>query len=105
MFGRDVRRLRPNLLIEGLDGKAEREWAGATLQVADTEIRLADLRARWLMTTYDPDTIAQDPEVLRDIVRRFGGRLCLNAAVVRTGRLREGDPVTARSLPPPAAGT
>jgi len=45
------------------------------------------------MTTYDPDTIEQDHDVLHDIVRRFGGRLCLNASVTQAGRVREGDVV------------
>jgi uncharacterized protein YcbX len=93
MFGRDVRRLRPNLLIEGVDRIAERQWQGATLCLPDAEIRLVDLRARCVMTTYDPDTAGQDSEVLKDIVRRFGGRICLNASVTRAGRVREGDPV------------
>jgi hypothetical protein len=31
--------------------------------------------------------------VLRDIVRRFGGRLCLNAQVTRPGHVQEGDTV------------
>jgi MOSC domain-containing protein YiiM len=31
--------------------------------------------------------------VLRDIVRRFGGRLCLNAHVIRPGQVAEGDTV------------
>jgi hypothetical protein len=42
------------------------------------------------MTTYDPDTAEQDPHVLRDIVRRFDGQLCLNAAVTRAGRIEIG---------------
>jgi hypothetical protein len=45
------------------------------------------------MTTYDPDTAEQDPGALRDIVRRFGGRLCLNAHVIRSGQVKEGDAV------------
>ena len=45
------------------------------------------------MTTYDPDSAAQDADVLRDIVRRFGGRLCLNTAVTRGGRVAIGQPV------------
>jgi hypothetical protein len=45
------------------------------------------------MTTYDPDTGEQDPGVLRDIVRQFGGRLCLNAHVIRPGRVHEEDRV------------
>jgi uncharacterized protein YcbX len=90
MFGRDVRRLRPNLMIGGVDAAAERHWSGAMLRLPDAEIRLADLRDRCVMTTYDPDTATQDPDVLRDIVRRFGGQLCLNAAVTRAGRVEVG---------------
>jgi uncharacterized protein YcbX len=93
LFGRDVRRLRPNVLIEGVGGNVDHEWAGAMLRAPGAEIHLADVRARCVMTTYDPDTTEQDPEILRDIVRRFGGRLCLNAAVARPGRIRAGDPV------------
>ena len=90
MFGRDVRRLRPNLMIGGVEGTAERQWSGAVLRFPEAEVGLADLRSRCVMTTYDPDTAAQDPEVLRDIVRRFGGQLCLNAAVLRAGRVDVG---------------
>jgi hypothetical protein len=90
MFGRDVRRLRPNLVIGGVDGMAERTWPGATLRLPESEIALADLRGRCVMTTYDPETTEQDPGVLRDIVQRFGGRLCLNAAVARAGRVEVG---------------
>jgi uncharacterized protein len=93
MFGRDVRRLRPNILIGGVHEAAERSWTGATLRLPRADIALVDLRGRCVMTTYDPDTGEQDPGVLRDIVRRFGGRLCLNAHVIRSGRLEEGDPV------------
>ena len=34
-FGRDVRRLRPNILIGGVEGVAEFGWAGAELHVGD----------------------------------------------------------------------
>ena len=93
MFGRDVRRLRPNILIGGVRGTAERQWMGAALRLPRAEIGLADLRGRCVMTTYDPDTGKQDPGVLRDIVRRFGGRLCLNAHVIRAGHVEAGDGV------------
>jgi uncharacterized protein YcbX len=93
MFGRDVRRLRPNIFIGGVDGAAERRWPGATLRLPRAEVAIADLRGRCVMTTYDPDTGEQDLGVLRDIVRRFGGRLCLNAHVTRPGPVQEGDTV------------
>lgn len=92
-FGRDVRRLRPNILISGVEGQAERGWEGRELHIGEVVIRLDSLRARCPMTTVDPDTITRDPEVLKDIGRRFGGRLALNAEVVRPGLIRVGDPV------------
>jgi uncharacterized protein YcbX len=93
MFGRDVRRLRPNLLIGGVVGDAERRWPGALLRLPNAEVHVVDLRDRCVMTTYDPDTAEQDSNVLRDVVRRFDGRLCLNAAVTRGGRVEERDSV------------
>src|SRR5687768_6088417 len=93
-FGRDVRRLRPNIVIAGVDGLGERDWPGAELHIGDAIVRLDSLRGRCHMTTVDPDTLQVDPEVLRDIVRRFGGQLALNADVVRAGTIRVGDRVT-----------
>ena len=92
-FGRDIRRLRPNLLIGGVEGMDETRWPGATLLIGDAIVQLDSLRGRCPMTTVDPDTLERDPEVLRDIGRRFGGRLALNAAVVRGGTVRVGDVV------------
>ncbi len=45
------------------------------------------------MTTYDPDTLEQDPAVLRRIVQEMGGRLALDSYVVQAGRVSVGDPV------------
>lgn len=89
-FGRDVRRLRPNLVIDGVRGMDETTWEGARLHTGAARIFLDSLRARCPMTTVDPDRITRDPEVLRDIGRRFGGRLALNAAVERGGPVSVG---------------
>jgi uncharacterized protein len=97
-FGRDVRRLRPNILIGGVDGLDERQWARRELHIGGLVVRLDSLRARCPMTTVDPDTLERDPNVLRDIGRRFAGRLALNADVIRAGTISEGDPV--RLVPP-----
>jgi len=105
-FGRDIRRLRPNILIGGVDGMGEIDWPGGELRIGRAVIRLDSLRGRCPMTTVDPDTLERDPEVLRDIGRRFGGRLALNAEVLHPGTIRVGDPVIfvpARgTLQPPA---
>jgi uncharacterized protein len=87
-FGRDGRRLRPNLVIAGVPGLEERVWPGGYLRIGEVIISVQDLRGRCVMTTYDPDTLAHDPNVLRDIVRRFGGKLALNCDVVQGGIIR-----------------
>ena len=92
-FGRDGRRLRPNLVIGGVDGLAERNWEGRRLRINDVLIGIQDLRARCVMTTYDPDTQVQDHAVLKDIVRRFGGTLALNCHVLHPGVIALNDPV------------
>jgi uncharacterized protein YcbX len=108
-FGRDVRRLRPNLVIGGVEGLAERDWPGSQLRIGDAIIQLDSLRSRCHMTTIDPDTLQVNPDVLRDIVRRFGNKLALNAEVARSGLIRVGDPVsfvsTARNPRPSVAAT
>lgn len=93
-FGRDVRRLRPNILIGGVDGLSEREWEGRELKIGDLIVRLDSLRSRCPMTTVDPDTLERDPQVLKDIGRRFGGYLALNADVTAPGAVALGDVVT-----------
>jgi hypothetical protein len=92
-FGRDIRRLRPNILIGGVNGMDEINWPGSELRIGDAVIRLDSRRGRCSMTTVDPDTIERDPKVLRDIVRRFDGQLALNAEVLRPGIVQVGDPV------------
>ena len=92
-FGHDVRRLRPNVVIGGVPGLAERGWQGRTLRSGSVVIGLKKLRQRCVMTTFDPDTQEQDVEVFYGIQRRFGGLLALNAIVVEGGTLALGDPV------------
>lgn len=93
-FGRDIRRLRLNLLIGGVAGLEEFDWPGSELHIGSAVVRLDSRRGRCPMTTVDPDTLVLDPEVLRDIGRRFGGRLALNAEVLHPGVVRVGDAVT-----------
>ena len=92
-FGRDVRRLRPNIVIDGVDGLDEFTWPGAELHIGDVIIAIDSRRGRCPMTTVDPDTLAVDRGVLKDIIRRFDGQLALNADVRRAGTIRLGDSV------------
>ena len=92
-FGHDRRRLRPNIVIGGVDGLSEREWPGACLRVGGALIGVQDLRLRCVMTSYDPDTLAQDKEITRSIYRRFDGKLALDCYVIEGGEIAEGDDV------------
>lgn len=90
-FGRDVRRLRPNLVIGGVEGLAERTWPGRVLAIGSVRIRFVTRRRRCIMTTFDPETATQDPQVLLDIHQRFGGELALDTEVLVPGSIAIGD--------------
>ena len=92
-FGRDPRRLRPNLVIGGVEGLAERAWPGRVLAIGSLRIRFAQRRRRCIMTTFDPDTAEQDTSVLLDIHHRFGGELALDTEVLAPGVISVGDAV------------
>jgi len=89
----DHRRLRPNIVIGGVDGLAERGWPGRRLRLGAVIASVAKLRSRCVMTTYDPDTQVQDLSVLRRIASEFGGQMALDCAVDSGGRIAVGDPV------------
>jgi uncharacterized protein YcbX len=88
--GHDGRRLRPNIVIGGVDGLAEREWAGGYLRIGKVLIGVQDLRQRCIMTSFDPDTQVQDRNITRSIFRRFGGTLALNCFVIEHGEIAVG---------------
>lgn len=92
-IGLDGRRFRPNIVIGGVQALAERSWEGKRLRIGEAVVQLEDLRARCVMTTFDPDTQEQDRSVLRRIVRDFNGTFALNASVVAEGVISVGQPV------------
>lgn len=92
-FGEDRRRLRPNLVIAGVEGLAERDWPGRRLRIGRVVIGVDSLRQRCIVTTFDPDTLEQDVDVLRRIRREFGGELALNCWVIEPGTISVGDRV------------
>jgi uncharacterized protein YcbX len=92
-FGHDYRRLRPNIVVGGVEGLGERGWPGACLRIGKVLIGVQDLRLRCIMTSFDPDTLVQDKNITRDIYRRFEGKLALNCFVVEGGEIAVGDEV------------
>jgi uncharacterized protein len=92
-IGLDRRRFRPNIVIGGVNGLAEREWAGRQLRAGDVLIDVDHLCERCVMTTIDPDTQELDPDVLRRINSDYGQLFALNCNVAAPGRISVGDPV------------
>ena len=93
-FGQDRRRLRPNIVVGGVAGLAERTWPGGCLRIGRVLIGVQDLRLRCIMTSFDPDTLIQDKKITRDIYRRFEGKLALDCFVIEPGEINVGDEVT-----------
>ena len=92
-FGHDGRRLRPNIVVGGVEGLAERDWPGACLRIGEVLVGVQDLRLRCIMTSFDPDTQVQDRNITRGIYKRFEGKLALNCFVIEGGEIAVGDEV------------
>jgi uncharacterized protein YcbX len=92
-FGHDGRRLRPNLVIGGVEGLAERTWPGKCLRIGKVKIGVQDLRGRCVITTFDPDTLEQNQQVLREIAQKCNGKVALNCYVIQGGEIHVGDSV------------
>jgi uncharacterized protein YcbX len=90
-LGIDHRRLRPNIVLSGVEGLAERDWPGRTLVIGRVRIEVVKLRSRCVMTTYDPDTIEQDHGVLASIVRDLDGTIALDCDAPHGGTISVGD--------------
>ena len=87
----DHRRLRPNILLADVPDLEERNWPGQIIAIGDVRIHAEKLRDRCVMTTFDPDTQAQDPSVLLRIVRELDGSTALDSSVITPGKIRVGD--------------
>jgi len=92
----DVRRFRPNLLIESgeeAEGFPEEAWCGARLRVGAATLRVTIRCPRCVMTTHGFDDLPRDPSVMRALVREAGGNLGVYAEVETPGEVVPGDPV------------
>lgn len=92
-LGVDYRRLRPNIVIEGVEGLAENQWVGRRLRLGQVELDVVDRCVRCVMTTINPDTLEVDPGVLKKINDEFDSKMCVLCEVATPGTLQAGDPV------------
>ena len=92
----DVRRFRPNILIEtavGVEGLVEAQWSGHTLRLGALHVRCEMPTVRCGITTHAQTDLPKDPAVLRTIVREAGQALGCYASVLTQGRVAVGDTV------------
>lgn len=92
-LGVDFRRLRPNVLIDGAEGREEADWVGSTIRIGSVTLQVTARCERCVVTTFDPDTIEQDASVLQRINSDFGRYLGLHCDVTLPGTARRGDVV------------
>lgn len=92
-LGEDRRRFRPNLVVSGVEGLAERDWLGKRLRVGPTELVVQEHCERCLVTTIDPDTLEVEPKILKRIREEFGALMGVYCEVAVPGEIAEGDPV------------
>ncbi|APW62388.1 MOSC domain-containing protein [Paludisphaera borealis] len=93
----DVRRFRPNLVIEpaeGIDGFAEHAWIGRTLQIGAVLLRIDSPCPRCVMTTLPQADLPKDPAILRTIVQKNAGNAGVYASIVQAGTTAVGDAVS-----------
>lgn len=95
----DVRRFRPNIVIElsnAPDEFVEAGWTGKKLRIGDARIDVLGPCPRCVMTTLPQDNLAKDPSVLRTIVREAAQNVGIYASTADGAAqvtISVGDPV------------
>lgn len=95
----DVRRFRPNLLIDthGAQPFEEDRWVGKILQLGSDAsgpaISITMRDKRCVMINLDPDSAKANPELMKTAVRMNENHAGVYATVVRTGELHVGQVV------------
>lgn len=90
----DVRRFRPNFLIEtddGVDGLVEFDWN--SVRLGGVELKCEVPTERCAMATNAQREIPKDPSILRSLVEKADQNLGVYASVLQVGDVRVGDVV------------
>lgn len=107
----DVRRYRPNVLVDTgdergsaeADGFVEDDWVGRTVTAGEVGMAVAMLTMRCVMTTLAQEELPEDPDTLRAIARHhrraipeMGTWACAGvyAGTAAPGTIAVGDPVS-----------
>lgn len=93
----DVRRFRPNLVVQTADQQAEfaeNDWIGRTIQIGDeVQLSITGPCPRCVMTTLPQKDLPKDTGILRAAAQHNGANVGVYASVARRGHVQMGDPV------------
>jgi hypothetical protein len=92
----DVRRFRPNFLIEtdpAIKDAVEVEWGGQKVRLGGVELKCEIPTVRCGMTIQAQAEFPKDPSILRTIVKDADQNLGIYASVTTAGEVRVGDVV------------
>jgi MOSC domain-containing protein len=95
----DVRRFRPNILVEAAEETAfpEDGWVGCVLRIGGMRMRVDKRDGRCVVITIDPVTGERDPAILRAVARDREGCLGVYGSTVDPGRVAVDGPVVIES--------
>ena len=95
----DVRRFRPNFLVETVDEVPfpEDHWVGRVVRIGGLRMRIDKRDGRCVVITIDPQTKERDPEILRAVTSGREGCLGVYGSTVEPGRVRLDDVVLLES--------
>jgi uncharacterized protein YcbX len=89
----DVRRFRPNLLVDVSGDFPEDDWVGRVLRIGGARMRVDQRDRRCVMINVDPDTTERDAAVLKAVARERDTCLGVYGTTVQPGLVAVGDPV------------
>ncbi|SER48360.1 hypothetical protein SAMN04487983_101736 [Streptomyces sp. yr375] len=86
----DVRRLRPNLVVEG-PAESDEDWTGRVMRFGKATLRIEAPCPRCVMISRPQQGLAVDRELLRTVHRRFAHNVGYYASVLEPGQAGSGD--------------
>jgi len=92
----DVRRFRPNVLIDAAEASGpfpESDWEGRRARVGSATLRMGVVCPRCVMVTRGFEDLPKDPKIMRSLVRESEGNLGLYAEIEKPGRIAQGDEI------------
>ena len=88
----DVRRFRPNVLLESSgEGWLEDAWCGRVLRIGEVEVVPQQPCIRCTMVTRPQPGLSRDVDIYRTLARHHGGNLGVWTAVLNGGTIAEND--------------